>query len=313
MQGKAAFRWYNAYMRSENDTCTLCPRGCNVNRTKKPGYCGMTDTLLVSRAALHMWEEPVISGENGSGTVFFAGCNLKCIFCQNHEIAHATADTKAKAVSPDELCDLFFILKEKGAHNINLVTPSHFIPQIREALLVARGRGLGLPVVYNTSAYENADALRMLDGLIDVYLPDLKFRDAALAQEYANAPDYFDTASAAIREMFRQVGTPVFENDLIKKGIIVRHLVLPGHTNDSKTILRYLHDTYGDSVYISIMNQYTPMMHMKDHPLLGRKVTKREYERVIDHALDLGIQNAFIQEGDVAKESFIPPFDLTGL
>ncbi|MCR4705787.1 MAG: radical SAM protein [Lachnospiraceae bacterium] len=293
--------------------CILCPRTCRIDRGKQPGYCGMTDTVLVSRAALHMWEEPVISGENGSGTVFFAGCNLKCIFCQNHEIAHATAETKAKAVTPNALCDLFFMLKDKGAHNINLVTPTHFIPEIREALLTARGRGLGLPIVYNTSSYENVSALQMLDGLIDVYLPDLKFYDPAIAEECAHAPDYFKTAAEAIGEMFRQVGEPVFENDLMKKGIIVRHLVLPGHTNDSKNILKYLYETYHDRIYISIMNQYTPMEHMKNHTLLGRKVTKREYERIVNYALDLGIQNAFIQEGDVAKESFIPPFDLTGL
>ncbi|MBR4122611.1 MAG: radical SAM protein [Erysipelotrichaceae bacterium] len=273
----------------------------------------MTDTILVSRAALHMWEEPVISGTNGSGTVFFTGCNLKCIFCQNYEIAHTSPDMRAKAVTPDALSDLFFMLKEKGAHNINLVTPTHFIPQIKEALLLAKDRGLKLPIVYNTSSYETVGALRMLAGLIDVYLPDLKFCDSALSKEYANAPDYFDAAQAAISEMFRQVAEPDFADGLMKKGIIARHLVLPGHTNDSKNILKYLYESFHDRIYISIMNQYTPMPRMKDHPLLGRKVTKREYERVIDYALDLGIQNAFIQEGDVAKESFIPPFDLTGL
>ncbi|MBE5847321.1 MAG: radical SAM protein [Lachnospiraceae bacterium] len=298
---------------AKQNICGLCPRECTVDRSTAAGFCGMTDTILVSRAALHMWEEPVISGTNGSGTVFFTGCNLKCIFCQNYEIAHTSPDMRAKAVTPDALSDLFFMLKEKGAHNINLVTPTHFIPQIREALLTARTRGLNLPIVYNTSSYETVGALRMLAGLIDVYLPDLKFCDPALSKEYANAPDYFDAAQAAIREMFRQVGEPVFADGLMKKGIIARHLVLPGHTNDSKNILDYLYETYHDRIYISIMNQYTPMPRMKDHPLLGRKVTKREYERVIDYALDLGIQNAFIQEGDVAKESFIPPFDLTGL
>ena len=295
------------------DPCNLCPRHCNADRAVQAGYCGMPDTILVSRAALHMWEEPVISGEHGSGTVFFAGCNLKCIFCQNYEIAHKTSEARYKAVSEEELCDLFFKLKEKGAHNINLVTPTHYIPQIRKALLLAKDKGLGLPVVYNTSSYENVDALRMLAGLVDVYLPDLKYTDPAIAAEYSHAPDYFETATAAIEEMFRQVGEPDFDGDLMKKGIIVRHLVLPGHTNDSKAVLKYLYETYHDRIYISIMNQYTPMERMKTHPLLGRRITGREYERVVNYALDLGIQNAFIQEGDVAKESFIPPFDLTGL
>ncbi len=298
---------------NKSRSCDLCPRHCRVDRAVQTGYCGMPDTILVSRAALHMWEEPVISGENGSGTVFFAGCNLKCIFCQNYEIAHRTEEARYKTISKEELCALFFMLKEKGAHNINLVTPSHYVPQIRKALILAKDKGLNLPVVYNTSSYEDTDTLHLLDGLVDIYLPDLKYMDPAISEEYSHAPDYFDKAAAAIEEMIRQVGEPVFGKDLMKKGIIVRHLVLPGHTNDSKSVLKYLYETYHDRIYISIMNQYTPMERMKGHPLLGRRVTGREYERVVDYALDLGIQNAFIQEGDVAKESFIPAFDLTGL
>lgn len=273
----------------------------------------MPQEVFVSRAALHMWEEPVISGTRGSGTVFFTGCNLKCVFCQNYDIAHKTLLAQSKEVSTPALSSLFLKLQDEGAANINLVTPTHYIPQIREALLLAKKDGLTIPVVYNTGSYENVDSLAMLKGLIDVYLPDLKYADSALAGELSNAPDYFEKATLAIKEMFRQVGTPTFENGYIKKGIIVRHLVLPGHVNDSKKVLQYLYDTYGDQIYISIMNQYTPMKRMENHKTLHRPLTKREYAKAVDFALSIGIQNAFIQEGDVAKESFIPPFDLTGI
>lgn len=292
-------------------SCSLCPRNCQVNRTSgQVGYCGMTATIQVARAALHMWEEPCISGTNGSGTVFFTGCNLKCVFCQNHAIA---IGSKGKAIAPEQLAELFLMLQEKGAHNINLVTPSHYIPGIARALDIAKIRGLTLPIVYNTSGYDSAKALGLLDGLIDIYLPDFKYVSGELSKRYSHAPDYFEIAKLSLAEMFRQVGRPLFDNDLMKKGIIVRHLLLPGCVEDSKAVIRYLYETYGEHIFISIMNQYTPLPHVAAYPELNRKVTQAEYDELVDFAIDLGVEQGFIQEGDTAQESFIPEFDFTGL
>ena len=292
-------------------SCTLCPRNCRVDRTsKQSGFCGMGDLIQVARASLHMWEEPCISGTNGSGTVFFTGCNLKCVFCQNHSIA---IGQKGKEVSPARLADLFLMLQDKGAHNINLVTPSHYIPGIAQALTLAKEKNMTLPVVYNTSGYDSVQSLTMLDGLVDIYLPDFKYVSGVLSQRYSHAPDYFEIVSKSLAEMYRQVSDPVFEDDLIKKGIIVRHLVLPGCTADSKEVIRYLYETYGDHIFISIMNQYTPLPHVTSYPELNRKITDAEYNEVVDFAIDLGVEQGFIQEGDTASESFIPEFDFTGL
>ena len=292
-------------------SCTLCPRNCRVDRTsKQSGFCGMGDLIQVARASLHMWEEPCISGTNGSGTVFFTGCNLKCVFCQNHSIA---IGQKGKEVSPARLADLFLMLQDKGAHNINLVTPSHYIPGIAQALTLAKKKNMTLPVVYNTSGYDSVQSLTMLDGLVDIYLPDFKYVSGTLSQRYSHAPDYFEIASKSLAEMYRQVSDPVFEDDLIKKGIIVRHLVLPSCTADSKEVIRYLYETYGDRIFISIMNQYTPLPHVASYPELNRKITDAEYNEVVDFAIDLGVEQGFIQEGDTASESFIPEFDFTGL
>ena len=292
-------------------SCTLCPRNCRVDRTaNQTGFCGMGDLIQVARASLHMWEEPCISGVNGSGTVFFTGCNLKCVFCQNHSIA---IGQKGKEISPTRLADLFLMLQDKGAHNINLVTPSHYIPGIAQALTLAKTRNMTLPIVYNTSGYDSVQSLTMLDGLVDIYLPDFKYVSSTLSQRYSHAPDYFEVASKSLAEMYRQVSDPVFEGDLIKKGIIVRHLVLPGCTADSKEVIRYLYETYGDRIFISIMNQYTPLPHVASYPELNRKITKAEYDEVVDYAIDLGVEQGFIQEGDTASESFIPDFDFTGL
>ncbi|MBR6696802.1 MAG: radical SAM protein [Lachnospiraceae bacterium] len=289
------------------EKCNLCPRNCNVFRDNKVGFCGVSNKIKIAKAYLHMWEEPCISGDKGSGTVFFTGCNLKCIYCQNHKIA---LSKYGKEISINELVDIFFMLKEKGANNINLVTPSHYVLQLKEALTIARQRGLGLPIVYNTSSYEKVESLKMLEGLIDVYLPDLKYVDSALSCEYSHAKDYFDVASLAIKEMYRQVGNPEFDADgIIKKGVIVRHLILPGHIEDSKNVIKYLYDTYGDNIYISIMNQYTPLEGVKDIPKLNRKLTDEEYDEVVDFAIDIGVENGFIQEGETALESFIPDFD----
>lgn len=294
--------------------CTLCPRECHIDRNAgNIGYCGQTARLMAARAALHFWEEPCLSGTNGSGAVFFSGCSLRCVYCQNHEIAQGDS---GKEITVSRLSDIFLELQEKQAHNINLVTPTHFIPQIISALETAKRQGLSIPVVYNTSAYEKTDTLRCLDGLIDIYLPDLKYYDPALSAQYSQAPDYFKTASLAIAEMVRQTGSPVFtagEDSLMQRGVIVRHLLLPGCGKDSREILRYLYETYKNDIYVSIMNQYTPLSHVREIPALYRRVSKHSYDRIVDYAISLGIEQAFIQEGAAASESFIPAFDYEGL
>lgn len=294
--------------------CTLCPRECRVNRSAgDTGYCGQTARITAARAALHFWEEPCLSGTNGSGAVFFSGCSLRCVYCQNREIAHGLA---GREITADRLSDIFLELQEKQAHNINLVTPTHFIPQIITALENAKRRGLSIPVVYNTSAYEKVDTLRLLEGLVDIYLPDLKYYDPVISGRYSNAPDYFAAASLAIAEMVRQVGSPAFsdgEDPLMITGVIVRHLLLPGCEEDSRRILRYLHETYHNDIYISIMNQYTPLSQVSHIPALNRRISAREYERIVEYAIDIGIENGFIQEGETASESFIPLFDCEGV
>lgn len=293
--------------------CTLCPRCCHANRLDgQRGYCGQTAEIMAARAALHMWEEPCISGREGSGTVFFSGCCLRCVFCQNHNIALGRS---GRSITMERLAEIFLELQDKGANNINLVTPTHFVPQIRDALMRSRQQGLVIPIVYNTGSYEHVETLKLLDGLVDIYLPDCKYMSPELSRAYSNAPDYFDRASAAIDEMFRQTGSPVFHPDtgMLQKGMIVRHLLLPGQVRDSKKIIRYLHTTYGNDIYISIMNQYTPLAHISHIPELNRKVTEEEYERVISFALRLGVEKGFLQEGEAASESFIPEFDGEGI
>ena len=292
--------------------CALCPRECLADRgTGKKGFCGMDERIYLARAALHMWEEPCISGTKGSGAVFFSGCGLRCCFCQNHDIA---IGSRGRAVSVERLGEIFLELKEKGAANINLVTGAHYVPQIIEALDMARRNGLDIPVVYNSSGYEKTETLKLLEGYVDIYLPDLKYLDPELAQKFSYAPDYVQAAKAAIGEMVRQTGKCEFgEDGYIRKGTIVRHLILPGHTGNSIKALRYLHETYGEDIYISIMNQYTPVRKFVEFKELNRKVTKREYEKVLDSAVDMGIQNGFIQEGETASESFIPDFDYEGV
>lgn len=292
--------------------CTLCPRECHVDRSSgKKGFCGMDGTIYLARAALHMWEEPCISGTKGSGAVFFSGCGLRCCFCQNHDIA---IGSRGLAVSVERLGEIFLELKEKGAANINLVTGAHYVPQIIEALKLARMQGMDLPVVYNSSGYEKLETLKLLEGYVDIYLPDLKYMEPDLAQKFSHAPDYVERAKAAIKEMVRQSGSCQFgEDGYIRRGTIVRHLILPGHTKNSRKVLRYLHETYGEDIYISIMNQYTPVREFGEFKELNRKVTKREYEKVLDAAVEMGIQNGFIQEGETASESFIPEFDYEGV
>lgn len=292
--------------------CTLCPRNCHVNRIKgMKGYCKTTDELIVARASLHMWEEPCISGKSGSGTVFFSGCSLGCVYCQNYSISKGLT---GKKIAIERLSSIFLELQEKGANNINLVTPSHFVVQIIEAILLARKKGLKVPIVYNSSGYEKLTTLKLLEGIVDVYLPDFKYMDRKLAKKYSNAPDYFKYASKAVEEMVRQVGEPVFDdNGIIRKGVIVRHLVLPGYVEDSKNIIKYLYKTYGNKIYISIMNQYTPLTHVERYPEINRKIRDEEYEQVVNFAVDIGVENGFIQEGETALESFIPNFNGEGV
>lgn len=294
------------------ENCLLCPRKCGINRsTGQTGVCGVSSEIKVARAALHYWEEPCISGKRGSGAVFFSGCSLHCVFCQNREISDGKA---GKVISKERLSDIFMELADKGANNINLVTPGQYIPDIVWAVNDAKSRGMKLPIIYNTSGYENVTELKLLEGIVDVYLPDFKYMDSTLSARYSRAKDYPSVAKQALSEMVRQQPDVVINNatGLIQKGVIVRQLLLPGHVNDAKAVLKYLYDTYHDHVYISMMSQFTPIA-LKDYPEINRTVTRREYERLVDYALEIGITNAFIQEGDVAKDSFIPAFDCEGV
>ena len=294
------------------ENCLLCPRKCGTNRrTGQTGVCGVSSEIKVARAALHYWEEPCISGKRGSGAVFFSGCSLHCVFCQNREISDGK---EGKVISKERLSDIFMELADKGANNINLVTPGQYIPDIVWAVNDAKSRGMKLPIIYNTSGYENVTELKLLEGIVDVYLPDFKYMDSTLSARYSRANDYPSVAKQALSEMVRQQPDVVIDDatGLIQKGVIVRQLLLPGHVNDAKAVLKYLYDTYHDHVYISMMSQFTPIA-LKDYPEINRTVTRREYERLVDYALEIGITNAFIQEGDVAKDSFIPAFDCEGV
>lgn len=294
--------------------CALCPRECRADRKHNgKGFCGEPDQVRLSRAALHMWEEPCISGEKGSGAVFFTGCTLRCVYCQNYHISNGEI---GKAVSVERLAEIFLELQDQGAANLNLVTPTHFVPQIICALDLAKRRGLELPVVYNTSGYEKTETLKMLEEYVDIYLPDFKYLDNEHAKKYSRAEDYPEAVKAAIEEMVRQTGSPRFDEEgMMKKGVIVRHLLLPGCLKDAKKIVEYLYRTYGNHIFMSLMNQYTPLnsLDSEKYPELSRKVSKRSYEKLVDYAIDLGVEQAFIQEGETAKESFIPAFTLEGV
>ncbi len=296
----------------ELEKCQICPRECKVNRNEgEKGLCGMSSKVKVARISLHYFEEPPISGTNGSGTIFFSGCNMKCIFCQNYNIS---TNNFGKEISIEELANKMIELQEKKAHNINLVTPTHYTPQIIEAIKIAKKKGLTIPIIYNSSGYEKVETLKKLNGLIDIYLPDLKYYDEIIAIKYSKAPNYFEFATNAIKEMYNQVGKVKFDKSgILKKGVIVRHLMLPENLNDSKTILNYLYKTYHDNIFISIMNQYTPLEQVKNIESLNHKVKESDYNKLINYACDLGITNAFMQIGDTAKDSFIPDFDLTGI
>ncbi len=266
----------------------------------------MGNELRIGRVAPHYWEEPCISGEKGSGAVFFAGCNMGCVFCQNKDLAKGIY---GKSYTIKEAAEACLTLQQQGCHNINLVTPSHYVFQIIEMIKQARENGLTIPVVYNTSAYEKVETLRLLEGLVDIYLPDYKYADSFLAERYSKAKDYPQVADAAIREMVRQCPKPVFDkDDMMKKGVIIRHLCLPSRTKESKKVIKKLYEAYGDKVYLSIMNQYTPYGDIEKFPELKQPLSEAEYDEIVDYAIELGVENGFIQEGETAKESFIPEF-----
>lgn len=292
--------------------CNICPRECGADRENGGiGVCGCDGRIYISRAARHFWEEPPISYKNGSGTVFFSGCNLGCVFCQNREISR---NMTGKEVSADRLYEIFWELLSQGAHNVNLVTPTHYTEQIIPVLKRAKENKFPLPIVWNSGGYEKADTVKRLRGLVDIYLPDLKYINPVTAKKYSGAEDYFEYAKKAIDEMVSQTGTPIIHRGTMRRGVIVRHLVLPNHTEESKEIIEYLHTRYGDKIYISIMNQYTPMESIKNtHPEIYRTVTEAEYAEVVEFAKNIGVENAFIQDGETAKESFIPPFDNSGV
>lgn len=292
--------------------CTLCPRNCHIDRTQGlKGYCRVDDRLVVARAALHMWEEPCISGTNGSGTVFFSGCSVGCVYCQNRNIAKGLA---GKIISTERLAEIFMELQNKKAHNINLVTPGHYIPHIVEAVRLSKSNGLNIPIVYNTGGFEKTETLKLLDGIVDIYLPDLKYIDAKIAKKYSNCSDYFIYTKEAINEMVRQTGEPEFDSEgIMTNGVIVRHMMLPGCLEDSKNIIKYLYDTFGNKIYISIMNQYTPLPHVSAYPEINKRVTDSDYEELVDYAVEIGVENGFIQEGESQSESFIPEFNGEGV
>lgn len=293
-------------------SCDLCPRMCHVNRVEgEKGYCRMDGTVRGARAALHMWEEPCISGKKGSGAIFFSGCTLRCIFCQNYEIADGSC---GKEISKKRFIQIILELQEQGAANINLVTAGHFAPFVIDALTEAKKQGLHIPVVYNSSGYERIETIVALANVVDVWLPDFKYMDSQLAKKYSGAENYPEIAKAAIEKMVALAGKMEFDEEgYIQKGVIVRHLILPGHIKNSKAVLQYLYETYHDRIYISVMNQYTPMPRVKEIEPLHRRVTKREYERVLDFAVSLGIEKGYFQEGDTAQDSFIPLFNYEGI
>lgn len=288
--------------------CNLCPRNCNVDRYQTVGYCRSKEKIKLSLVSVHMYEEPFISGTNGSGTIFFTNCNLGCIFCQNKKIR----DGYGKEVTIKRFSDILLEQQSRKVHNINLVTPTHYVPLIRKGIIKAKNNGLSIPIIYNTSSYENVNTIKMMNGLVDIYLADLKYYDDKYAIKYSKAKDYFKYATKAINEMYEQVGKPVIENSLLKRGLVVRILLLPGLKEDAKKLLKYLYETYQDNIYISIMNQYTPI-EKYIYNELNNKVLDEEYNDVINYACDLGITNAFIQEGETQSQSFIPNFNLENI
>lgn len=286
-------------------SCRLCPRNCSINRYQKRGFCGASAKLKIALASLHMWEEPVISGKEGSGTIFFSHCNLGCIFCQNHQISQGFG----KEISMKRFSEICLELQSKGANNINLVTPTHYVPLIKKGIKISKDKGLVIPIVYNSSSYENQETIDYMNGVVDVYLADLKYYSDIYGEKYSHCKNYFSVASKAISSMYEQVGDPIIHNNLIKRGVIVRVLLLPGLLEDAKKIIKYLYNTYQDHIFISIMNQYTPT-EKYIYEELNHRVVESDYNELVNYAYDIGVRNAFIQEGETQVESFIPEFNL---
>ncbi len=292
------------------NNCMLCPHECGINRLKgNKGRCKCDDKLKIALASLHMFEEPCISGKNGSGTVFFSNCNLNCIYCQNYEISHLG---KGKEITVEHLAEIFLKQQEKGAHNINLVTPTMYVFQIIEAIKIAKSKGLDIPIVYNSNGYENVDTIKLLNGYIDVYLPDLKYYSNELSKKYSNINNYFEIATSAIKEMYNQVGKAKFdENGMITKGVIIRHLVLPNHIQNTKNILKWISDNMPNDIYVSVMAQYFPTYKAKEDDLINRKLNKKEYNEVLNYLYSLDLENGYIQELGEHEEEYVPDFDLS--
>lgn len=292
------------------ESCMLCPHKCGINRLEgKKGRCKCDNKLKIALASLHMFEEPCISGTNGSGTVFFSNCNLNCIYCQNYEISQLG---KGQEISIDTLAEIFLKQQEKRAHNINLVTPTMYVYQIIEAIKIAKKNGLKIPIIYNSNGYENIETIKLLNGYIDVYLPDLKYYTNTLSKKYSNIDNYFKTATKAIKEMYSQVGKAKFdENGIIQKGIIIRHLVLPNHIQNTKNILRWIKENMPEDIYVSVMAQYFPTYKAKEDNLINRKLTKKEYKEVLNYLYSLDLENGYIQELGNHEEEYVPDFNLS--
>ena len=298
-----------AFSEKNYEKCMLCAHSCGVNRTRgEVGRCGATDKIILARAALHKWEEPIISGNVGSGTIFFSGCSLGCVYCQNYDISRGKIK---KEVTPQRLSQIMLELESRGAHNVNFVTPTHFAPSVISATAAARAAGLTVPIVYNTSSFDSLNTVRALDGTVDVYLADLKYHTQNLAQKYSYAKEYPTAAKAAIEEMVKQKGAAVIRDSLMKSGVIIRILILPGHIAEAKLLISYVLQKYGSDVYLSLMSQYTPPADMP--PPINRKLTRAEYEEVCDFAVKKGLKCGFFQEPESASEDFIPDFDFSGV
>ena len=290
--------------------CELCPRRCRVDRVNRFGFCKAGENLRVALVSLHEWEEPCLVGERGAGTIFFSNCNLRCVYCQNFSISHEGFGAE---ISIERLAEIFIEQQERGAANIELVTPTHYTDKICAAIDIAKSRGLSLPIVWNSNAYENLATLELLRGRVDIFLPDLKYFSEEPAKIFSSAPNYFAVASAAIKKMFELVGAAKFDGGQMIRGVIVRHLVLPNFRRDAMKIIDWLHETFGDEIFISLMNQYTPIYRAAEFKKISRALTTFEYDSVVEHAVNIGVKNCFIQVGKTADKSFIPNFNLDGV
>ena len=290
--------------------CEMCPRRCRVDRVSRLGFCGAGENLCVALVSLHEWEEPCLVGRRGAGTIFFAHCNLKCVYCQNFSISHEGFGAE---VSIERLAEIFIEQQRRGAANIELVTPTHYTEQICAAIDIAKNRGLTLPIVWNSNAYENLETLELLRGRVDIFLPDVKYFDDTAARNFSAAPNYFAVASAAVKKMFELVGAAQIQGGQMIRGVIVRHLVLPNFRHDAMKIVDWLYETFGDEIFISLMNQYTPLYRAAEFKKISRPLTTFEYQSVVDHAAELGVKNCFVQTGKTADTKFIPNFNLSGV